>query len=318
MSGLQVKRTMDQIHIPEEMQEQILLNVQKKMENSKSNAGHKGTHPARSRVSWQKRTAVAAAALLAAGIITIPVQAMVQNFLAARMEAIPEEEMKDIAYLVQTQTVEVDSFSRELSQAEKKRMKELWQLYQNGIFPEKTILMAEYAQGAPEGVLCYIWENGLFILPDRALTEEELLEIIDFNEMRQYAITQSPAGQDVYKVYQAEQERLAGLLAAAGGIDRKTAVEIAGNHMESCLGARAEGKIHPYVSLKDLSGADYEHTGDVAYFILFRDSKDNSAYACEVDSADGRILSTTEYEPYGKRKGTRHPSENHRAPLTRP
>lgn len=304
MSGLQIKRTMDQIHIPKEMQEQILLHVQKRMENSKDTAEQNEKYPARRKVSWQKRTAVAATALLATGIISIPVHALVQDFLTARMETIPEEEVRDIAYLVQTQTVESDSFSRELTEAEKKRMKELWKLYQNGIFPEKTILMAEHAEEAAEGVLCYIWENGLFCLPDRELTDEDLLEIIDFNQMRQYAITESPAGQDVRKVYQAEQDRLAGMLAAAGGIDQKTAVETARNHMKSRLGALAEGKIYPYVSLKDLSEADYEHTGDVAYFVLFRDSKDNSAYACEIDSADGRILNTEEYEPYGKEKGT--------------
>ncbi len=294
MSGLQVKKTMDQIHIPAEMQEQILLNVQKQMESGNAKTRQKKN-------SWQKTVAVAAAVLLAAGLVSVPVQALVQNFLEARMETLPEDEVKDIAYLVQAQKVESDSFSREFSQYEDKRIKELWQLYENGVFPEKSLFLAEDMEDAAEGTLCYIWENGLFCLPDRELTDEELLEIIDFNEIRQYAITH--AGENVHDAYYAEQDRLAEKLVAAGGISRKEAEKIARNQMYGQLGTLAEGKIYPYISLKDLSEADYEHTGDVAYFVLFRDGKDNSSYACEIDSADGSILSTAEYEPHGRRKG---------------
>lgn len=305
MSGLQIKKTMEQIHIPEEMQEQILLNVRARMESGSGITKRHAKNLSRRKYvptfSWQKRAAVAAIILLAAGLVSIPVQALVQDFLTARMEAIPEEEVKDIAYLVQTQKVEVDRFSREFTESENKRMKELWQLYQNGIFPERTIFMAEYMEEAKDGVLCYIWENGLFCLPDRELTDEELLEIIDFNEIRQYAITH--AGENVHDAYYAEQDRLAEKLAAAGGISRKEAEKIARNQMNGQLGTLAEGKIYPYISLKDLSEADYEHTGDVAYFVLFRDGKDNSSYTCEIDSADGSILSTAEYEPHGRRKG---------------
>lgn len=294
MSGLQVKKTMDQIHIPEEMQEQIFLNVQKQMESGNAKTRQKKN-------SWQKTAAVAAAVLLAAGLVSVPVQALVQNFLEARMETLPEDEVKDIAYLVQAQKVESDSFSREFSQYEDKRIKELWRLYKNGVFPEKSLFLAETVEDAAEDTLCYIWENGLFCLPDRELTDEELLEIIDFNEIRQYAITH--AGENVHDAYYAEQDRLAEKLAAAGGISRKEAEKIARNQMNGQLGTLAEGKIYPYISLKDLSEADYEHTGDVAYFVLFRDGKDNSSYACEIDSADGSILSTAEYEPHGRRKG---------------
>ena len=288
MSGLRVKETMEQIHIPEEMQEQIMINVRNRMENEKA-----GTRNSGKGVSGRKRAAAAAALILAAGLVGIPVQAIVQNYLTARMEEIPEEEVLDMMHMLQGQKVEADSFSREYTAGEKERMKELYWFYKNGLFPEKTLPLVNNAEEAEEGIFCYIWDIGFFCLPDdRELTDEEILEIVDFNYTRNYVLGQSSAAQEVRKEMQEEQDRLRERIQAAGGISEDTALEIAKKRMKEELGASAEGKNEIRISLADISKADYENGGDIGYMVIFRDPKDCSTYICTVDSADGSIMDT--------------------------
>lgn len=74
------------------------------------------------------------------------------------------------------------SIMRTYSDREKERMAELKQSYQNETAkPEKMIQEVDSADSVTEGTLCYIRPTGEYYLPDRELTDEELLEIIDCN-----------------------------------------------------------------------------------------------------------------------------------------
>lgn len=105
---------------------------------------------------WQKMAASAAVILLAVGIIGIPVSAGIRHLVKERMESMSEEETAAIADMVETQEIELDGFSREYSEQEKERMKELWAAYQAGTFPENELLQAEDEAGIPAGypLLC--------------------------------------------------------------------------------------------------------------------------------------------------------------------
>ena len=292
MNGLNVKETMEQIHIPEEMEEEIIMNViNRQMRNGKNKTGN-----------WKKIAASAAVVALMAGIVSIPVQAVVKNIVLARMESIPNEEVQEINDMVQSKPTEADEFSREYSDSEKERNKAFWQAYKDGKFPESVIVQVDNAEDVPEGTLCYIRSTGVFNLPDREMTDEEILEIIDFQHKMSYVVSQTSAAQEARAEMQAEKDQLRKKIQTEGGISEEEAIEIATKQMAAELGERAEGKeILKYedgsvaVMIQDISGqTDYEHKGDVAYNVIFSDPNDHSTYYCVIDAVDGSILKTYE------------------------
>lgn len=186
MDGYEVKKVMDQVHISSEMQEEIIMNIQNRMEQ-----GNKKTR------TWNfRRMAIAAAAFaLTMGLASFPVRAFV-GIVQERMESVPKEQMQDLNNMVQSQhDVQADGFSREYSDSEKQRSKELWQAYENGTFPENVIAQVDNAAAAPEGTLCYIKATGVFNLPAQEMTDEEMLEIIDFQHKMSYAVEHGPQAQ---------------------------------------------------------------------------------------------------------------------------
>ena len=291
MNEHNVRETMEQIHISEEMQEEIIMNIQTRMETGKKNI----------RIYNRKRIAMAAAAfVLMACVVSFPVRAFVTSVVKERMENIPKEEVQEIHDMVQSKPTEADVFSREYSDSEEERKKELWQAYKDGKFPENVITQVENAEDAPEGTVCYIRSTGVFNLPAQEMSDEEILEIIDFQHKMSYAIEQGPAAQEARAEKQEEENQLRETIQAAGGISEEEAIEIAAKQMETELGKRAEGKeILKYqdgsaaVLILDISEeTSYEHKGDVAYYVIFTD--DHSTYYCTIDAVDGGVLETCE------------------------
>ncbi|MCH5262155.1 MAG: PepSY domain-containing protein [Lachnospiraceae bacterium] len=254
--------------------------------------------------TWNCRrmSTAAAAFVLVAGVVSFPARALVTSVVKERMESIPKEEVQEINDMVQSKPTEADEFSREYSDSEKERKEAFWQAYKDGEFPENVIVQVDDAEDVPEGTLCYIRSTGVFNLPDREMTDEEILEIIDFQHKMSYAVSQTPAAQEARAEMQAEKNQLREKIQAAGGISEEEAIEIATKQMAAELGERAEGKeILKYedgsvaVMIQDISGqTDYEHNGDVAYNVIFSDPNDHSTYYCMIDAVDGSILKTYE------------------------
>ena len=299
MNGLNVKETMEQIHISEQMQEEIIMDViNRQMGNRKSKTR-----------SWRKIVASAAVVALTAGIISIPVRAVVNNIVRERMESISQEEVLAINDMVQEQrNAEADGFSREYSDEEKERSKVLWQEYKNGTFPDKVIVEVDDAEDVTKGMLCYIRSTGVFTLPDREMTDEEILEIIDFQHKMSYAVSQSPAAQEARAEMQAEEKQWQEKIQAAGGISEEEAIEIATKQMQAELGERAEEKeILRYqdgsvavIKIDISENTEYKHKGDVAYMVHFYNPEDRSFYECTIDAVDGSILYINTNESMGE------------------
>lgn len=291
MNGFEVKKVMDQVHIPEEMQKEIIMNIQNKTENRKHRT-----------MNWKKAAMGAAAFILIAGAASIPVQALVSDIVKERMERIPTEEVQEIYDMEQAQRTLADGYSREYSNEEKERSKELRQAYKDGKFPENAIAQVKNAEDAPEGTLCYIRSTGIFNLPDQEMTDEEILEIIDFQNKMNYAVSQSPASQEAKAKMEEEEKEWKENVQAADGISEEEAIEIATKQMEAELGERAEGKEiarredgSVVVLLLDISGeTGYGHKGDMAYLVGFSNPIDHSSYTCTIDAVDGSILHTCE------------------------
>lgn len=275
MSVRHVKETMDQIHISEEMQEELIRNLQKRMENGKKRTRN-----------WKRMAAVAAVLVLMTGMVSVPVRAIVESVVMARMEQIPKEETQELVDMIRKLNVEADSFSREYSDKESERMKELLWLYRNGTFPAQKILLVDAMSGVTEDQLSYNKDTGEFYLPERELTDEELLEIIDFNQIRNYALGQTQAAQESREEKRAEQKRLREQVRAMGGISEKEAIEIARKQMESEIGTLAENVELSQVNLHDLKSEDVA----VEYLVVFYDPKEIHYYLYDIDAADGSLL----------------------------
>ena len=107
-----------------------------------------------------------------------------------RLQSMSESEKKVIDDGVQDSLSGGDSYSRELTAEESRRMDELESAYRNGTFPEHDIRKAveDSDVNKEDGTLKYCYENSTFYLPDSEMTNEELLEIIDFRYKREYAV----------------------------------------------------------------------------------------------------------------------------------
>ena len=257
--------------------------------------------------TWNGRRMAAAAAafVLMAGVVSFPVRALVTSVVKERMESISKEEVQEINDMVQSKPTEDDEFSREYSDSEKERDKAFWQAYKDGKFPENVIVQVDNAEDVPEGTLCYIRSTGVFNLPDREMTDEEILEIIDFQHKMSYAVSQTPAAQEARAEMQEKEKQWREEIQAAGGISEEEAIEIAAKQMETEIGERAEGK--DILRYEDGSAAvikidiseqtDYEHKGDVAYLVHFYNPEDHSLYECAIDAVDGSILYINTNEP---------------------
>lgn len=296
MSERNLKQTMEQIHISEEMQEEIIRNVRHRMENG--NGKGKGKRKGKTEAEIRKRLVAAAAVLVAvAGIVSVPARSTVKDIVNERMEQIPKEEIQAIAEMLRVQqSEEAASVSREYTDQEQARMKELRQAYRSGTFPEKEILRVDTADGMPEGTLCYVISTGTFYLPERELTDEEILEILDLENKIRYAVEQSPAGQEVRQEYQAKQAQLGQKVWESGGISRARAEEIALERAAGEPGVSVEK-----LELQRISLTEVSYDGNrkaIVYEAYYWNPDEGGWYGCEIDAMDGSILKV---ESWGKK-----------------
>ena len=209
----------------------------------------------------------------------------------------------------QTQTngkcEETGSIVRAYSEKEKERMAELQESYQNETAkPERMIQEVDSAEDVTEGSLCYIVSTGEYYLPDRELTDEELLEIIDCNF--RISLNMNRKTETEYEAEdRAKRAELEAKVQVAGGISEEKAVQIAQKAMETDLGENAkELKLcinETYGWSSDLCVADWSEIkekdkGALAYIIGFNNMKDGIEmdallnYVCTVNAVDGSIL----------------------------
>lgn len=204
------------------------------------------------------------------------------------------------------QGVESGGRIRAYSDTEKDRMAELQQSYQNETAkPEKQIQEVGSAEDVTEGTLCYILSTGEYYLPDRELTDEELLQIIDCNFRISLSTNRKTQAQWDEET-RAERAELEAKVKVAGGISEEEAVEIAQKAMEADLGEKAkELKLcvdEAFGWSSDLCVADWSEIkekdrGALAYSVGFNnviegetEIEDGINYVCVVNAVDGSIL----------------------------
>lgn len=278
MNRLKLKETMNQIHMKEEMQKEIIMKV--KRQTDRRAFGKKRLHQA---------VAAAAAFVLIAGAV-IPSQAAIRYFVKDRLENIPKQELEAVNQMVQGQNnAEADSFSREYSKEEIKRMQQMQEAYQNGRFPQQTITFTDSVGQIPDDSLSYDPDTNFLYLPDRTLTDEELLQIIDFNYTRDYAVSQGTAAQEARKEWEEKEEGLKAKVQKEGWITEKEALQAAEVYLQTEFGLSAEGMIADVF-------LDEPKTGLFIYHVGYQTEDDISIYAYGIDlnAEDGSLVDTSD------------------------
>lgn len=143
------------------------------------------------------RTLVPAILLLLLVIVAAgsSVGAVVHGYLR-RLEKMSEEKKEEYVSIVEETEKNGDYYSREMTQKEKKRGEELAVEYERGQrYPKQELPVVYDESEISEYRLYFVKTSSTFYLPEEELTDEELLEIIDFYFKREYSITARKACQ---------------------------------------------------------------------------------------------------------------------------
>lgn len=133
-----------------------------------------------------RKSVILAAALTA--MLSITVTAAV-SVLQQRMEAMNEKEMEEYFIQIYRNAIGADNYNRPYTEAEKERMAQLRKSYEEaGLFPEGALAMiSEPGAYRGKGVAFY-GNTATFFFPEEEMSDEELLQIIDFMQKRDYSL----------------------------------------------------------------------------------------------------------------------------------
>ena len=146
---------------------------------------HLSKHSFAFRMNW-KRALILAAALTA--LCSATVMAAV-SAVQQRMEAMNEQEIEDYFVQIYASRLGADHYTRPLTDREQTRMEELRQSYeQSALFPEKALTMISSAEAYNGKGIAFSKDSSTFFLPEQDMSDEELLQIIDFRHRRDYSL----------------------------------------------------------------------------------------------------------------------------------
>lgn len=136
----------------------------------------------------KKKLIAAACVVLCVGVCGAGGVRAGMNYAKQRAEQTSEKEQE--ALWTDAAKADADTFSRELSQKEQKRLNELAEKYQTeGLFPDGSILQISDKSEIVSDQICFLAQNSTFYLPEKALNDEQMLELIDFYAKRDYSVT---------------------------------------------------------------------------------------------------------------------------------
>ena len=228
--------------------------------------------------------------LISLGVLSVPVRAVVNSLLQERMEQVPKEELTALVDDLDNQKVGADGFTRAYTEEERRKMGELVRKYQEGTFPEGELVQTESAEEAERLGFCFLVPNATFYLPDRELTEEEMLQIIDFCAKRDYALAdqyKEEYADEIAKQKGNEEQKKAEVI-ESGGITEEEAVEIAKEWLVKIYGITEEGlEIDHYFS------EDVPIAGKMEiYHVNWRDLSNRQNYSFYIYAKDGSLVYT--------------------------
>ena len=175
----------ERMAVPESLDakvENILDGLETEKKDSKNTDGKRVNQTVRH--YGFRRIVIPAAACLLLASVTVTASGLYR----ARMESMNHEKLETYFSGLQEADVAADSYSRPLTDGEKNRLEELRQAYlEEGYFPKKELVMLDSPEKYKKGVAFYA-ARSIFFLPEEEMTDEELLQLIDFREKRDYSL----------------------------------------------------------------------------------------------------------------------------------
>lgn len=142
------------------------------------------------------KVGIAACALTLICLVSVPVAAQIMDYVKQRMLSMNDKEFEEIAAsndehnITREHDTEAITYSREMSEQEEKRYSELRDKYENeGLFPKGKLQIVDKLEN-PETIDSLVYEtyNRKLFLPENELSDEELLEIIDYYKKSDYVV----------------------------------------------------------------------------------------------------------------------------------
>lgn len=139
----------------------------------------------------RRRLPVKGAILLAAALallLSVTVVAAV-SYVRQRMEAMGEKKQQEYYESLLRSSAEADSYSREMTKKERTRFQTLRGQYENeGLFPQGELRNIKEASEYDGKGVAFLESHSIFFLPETELSDEELLQIIDFYAKRDFSL----------------------------------------------------------------------------------------------------------------------------------
>lgn len=270
-------------------EKQKIQKIQKNKNGKTVRSAKKQTGRREKAGSGWKYLAAAAVLLLVVGAAAVPVRAFVNSLVRERMEEMPQEEKSAYVETIEAAAVAADGFSRAYTEQEKARYQELAQKYQEGVFPESALPQVKSEEEAAGYEFCYLVPAATFCLPERELTDEELLEIIDFTVKRDYAYTEAyeqEHAEEIEAKEAKEQEAIAGNV-ESGGITEQQAIEIAREKLADIFGMTGDG----YEQNSYYNEPEEGRRAD--YCVNWTNIISHKYYYFNIDAQDGHLISAT-------------------------
>ena len=250
----------------------------------------------------EKRKKRKGAVLLAASlflICSITATASVGLF-RQRMEEMNQEKLEEYFAQIYQSKLPADYYNRPFTEEEKQRKTLLEQEYEEqGHFPKGEIKLIDEAKEYRGKGVAYLVSAGTFFLPEKALTDEELLQLIDFVHKRDYSLMKIneklEAGENLNAdLYKAWEEQKAGGEEAEGAIGENSEKELMVNYegklSVTCLAAGEDklflggyGAIHEMKIEEADSKVFFDEFPDDAQVTCLTTDQEGKIYAAVMD-----------------------------------
>lgn len=288
MRADELRDSVKEIRMTEEMRAAVIENVKRRTAHSMGKEmknAEPGGHTRRSAAGWGKRLAAAAVIVIVIGAAAVPVRAFVNSIVKERMEKMPQEEKDTYVRTIKQQETEADGYTRAYTKSEEERYQKLSEKYQEGTFPEREVVQVDSEEEAAGYDFCFLKPTSTFCLPERELTDEELLQIIDFTVKREYAYSEDYAREHAEEIAAQEEQEKAKIAenVESGGITEQQAVEIATRKLSEIFDTTGDGfEMNSYYN-------EPEGDREANYCVNWSNIISHQYYYFYIDAGDGHM-----------------------------
>jgi VIT1/CCC1 family predicted Fe2+/Mn2+ transporter len=219
-------------------------------------------------------------------IISIPLSTKaVIDLVNTRFQNIEKEQVSSMVNSIDSSPAQEFTFSRPYSSAEEKRLERLTKQYIKGTYPSDEILLSTVIY---KDKLFFSVEENQYYLPDRTMTDEELLQIIEHQFKSDYVVNRRYQEKSLYtkidkESYSSEKNR----------VTRQSVIKISNEWLFDILGEDSDGmeiKCEYITTNEQDSGLDGL---TLPIYIVSYSVKSSSYYYFYISPEDGKLQEFT-------------------------